>query len=105
MQLVIPEIKLSDALTRALNEATISLRDAGIIIGRSYNFMLRLVLEKEDEMLASGDPSGAIEIFPGVSVYRLGSQPGSHYVVPSAPLLNALGLNHPLSKLTAQEIE
>ena len=102
MQSVETEINLSDALSRALSEATISLRDAGVIIGRSYNFMLRLVLDNEEEFSTSTKSSNAIEIFPGVCVYRLGNQPGSHYVVPSAPLLNALGLEHPFSRLDSR---
>jgi hypothetical protein len=83
---------LNQALQRARGEPTISLRDAGLILGRSYNFMLRLVLELEARQHDVPNESAGIVIFPGVCAYRLGKTPGSHYIVPSAPLLSALGL-------------
>jgi len=87
-----PPSQLQEALERARLEPTISLRDAGLILGRSYNFMLRLILDLEDEGTNNASGTSGVEVFPGVYAYRLGRAPGSHYVVPSLPLLRALGL-------------
>lgn len=89
--------QLQDALRRARTEPTISLRDAGVILGRSYNFMLRLVLDSENLFVEGERRHEGLEIFPGVMAYRLGKAPGSHYVIPSMPLLAALGLSQPLN--------
>ena len=94
-----PPPQLRQALERARGEPTISLRDAGLILGRSYNFMLRLVLEQEERHHQETASATGVEIFPGVMAFRLGKTPGSHYIVPSTPLLLALGLYTPDSDL------
>ena len=87
--------QLEEVLRRARGEPTLPLRDVGVILGRSYNFMLRFVLNLQDRVKAESGSTRGIEIFPGVLAYRLGTAPGSHYIVPFSPLLSALGLPQP----------